>query len=745
MNTPYKRGQSLPPELPLGRFIPPIPGGMVSAWCQDILTNGEWVVDPFGFNPMVPIEIAQSGHPVLVAANNPIHAFVLKVISSAPQEEEFVAALQDLAVAEKGDERMEPYIRSFYQVNCLDCQQQIEADAFLWKKGADQPYASIVECPFCGARGEQIFNQSNLDHLKPLPSKHLHVARALNRIADINDPFRGQVENALSTYPTRPLIILQTLINRLESLEQTPRRRELLIALILSAADHGNTLWSYPTPRERPRQIVVPSVYQEKNLWKILEESIATWQVLKTPIPISIWQGKPEQPQGIYLFQGRFRELGLNEESDFIAAVISAIPRPNQAFWTLSALWSGWLWGRETLSPIRQVLSRQRYDWNWHANALSVVFDAIQNLPTASKNVLGLIAENEPMLLLATLLAANQQNFRLIKFAQSVDDQIAQCFWGKDTYQTQVEGPQTALATANESIREYLRKKGEPAAYQQIHAAAITELAHQNSLALDIFVDNPNQAASETQKWLETLFEIGKEIVRVGGGGTSIETGDWWLAEPSDVEPPLIDRVEEHIIRHLVKEQKTSAQTLKDDIYQNFTGIFTPEDDLILNCLDSYADLVDPEAHMWQLRESEQPSRRKSDIALIQSALEKIGEKLNYRVTNYDPMLWTNGNESLPSFSIQVFSSAIISKHISQDHQKANINLMVMPEKRMNLLAFKQQRNPILKGLLSENYLIVQFSLIRDLQANPLLTRELFFEQIQVDPPEYRSSQLALF
>jgi hypothetical protein len=51
----------------------------------------------------------------------------------------------------------------------------------------------------------------------------------------------------------------------------------------------------------------------------------------------------------------------------------------------------------------------------------------------------------------------------------------------------------------------------------------------------------------------------------------------------------------------------------------------------------------------------------------------------------------------------------------------------------------------VLEAALDRDFVVVKFRLIRDLEANPLISRELFMEQIQVDPPEYRSSQLALF
>ncbi len=745
MNVPYIPGSAPPPELPLGRFLPPLPMGMVSKWCQENLDSGDWVLDPFGFNPMVPIEIVKAGHPVLVTVNNPIHAFLLYIFASAPQEQELIAALHDLAVASKGKDRMEPYIRSLYLVQCVDCRSEIEADGFLWQKGAAYPYASLIKCTHCGAEGEQQLSEQVLKNLTPIPPKHLHHARALNRVVDRNDPFRGQVENALNAYPARPLIVLQTMINKLETLEQTPRRRELLIALILSAADQGNTLWAYPSPRNRPRQIVIPSVYKERNLWKVLEDAIKTWQVIETPVSLSDWTGDFGQAAGIFRFQGRIKELSPKPKGHFFSAVLTAFPRPNQAFWTLSALWTGWVWGPDSVAPIRQVLSRQRYDWNWHTNALKGVFESIQVLGQPLLKCWGLIAENEPMLLLATLLAADSKGFRLDKYAQSMDDQLAQCYWVGEGQPPAASNSEQVKDLARKKIIDYLRQNGEPAQYQQIHAAIITGLASDRNLAAQHGLDNPHQPASSTQNWIVKIFQEKPLLTRFDSSAVSLETGQWWLTRPQDVAQPLADRVEETIRHHLVHVEITSSQVVKEIVYRTFPGIFTPDVALLYNCLDSYADLVEADAHRWKLCDSEKPANRREDIHAIRNTLAQIAQRLDYQVTGDAPMLWFKKNSPLASYSLYVVSSAVISKQIYQNPHSAQIKLIILPGSRANLLAFKKQRNPLLKEKLDQDFLVVKFRLIRDLYANPLLSVELFKEQIRTDPPEYRSSQLALF
>ncbi len=772
VNVPYITGNAPPPDLPLGRFLPPIPQEMVRSWCRENLLPGDWVLDPFGFNPLTAFEIASEGHPVLVCVNNPIHAFLLEVLASAPQAQDLVSALRDLAIASKGDARMEPYIRSLYYVNCANCQNQVEADAFLWKKGSDQPYAAQVDCGFCGTRGEQTLSAETLESLTPLPPKRLHLARALNRITESDHALRTQVENALNAYPTRPLIILQTIINKVESLEQTPRGRDLLLAMILSAADRGNTLWAYPSPRNRPRQITVPMVYQERNLWKVMEESGAAWQFLKNPIPLADWQCSPDEPVGIHIYRGRIRELTPKPTENFFSAVIAAIPRPNQAFWTFSALWTGWIWGQEAVAPIRQVLTRQRYDWNWHCQALMGVFDAINTLSHPSIKIWGLIAENEPMFLLASLLAADARGFRLTAFTYSTDDQLAQCGWESPAEASSKNPvvrphPDQALSAARKAAVNYLKMKGEPANYQQIHTAVLASLAHENKLAVNIFLQNINQAASETQKHIEILFQEPQRLTKVTGEKASLEAGEWWLDDPKAINTTLIDHLEEQIYGHLAAVGTTTAERVKQVAYQALPGIFTPENDMILNCLSSYAvcksktscnDRGHPLPQQWILQDFDRPTARKADKQAILTILQQIGQRLGYRVSGYEPLFWCDEDDATPGFSFHVLTTAIVSPYVRNqyitinqlssagrsDVRPAQSNILVLPGSRANLLAFKRQRDPFLQKRLDRDFLVVKFRLVRDLEANPLLSRELFNDLIHADPPEYRASQLAL-
>ena len=98
---PYVNGSSPADQpqtgQPLDRFLPPYYPGSMTGWLQRFAPPGSLVLDPFGQDPYVVLELAQAGYRVVVSANNPIAAFILEVMASAPSAEEISEAFHALA------------------------------------------------------------------------------------------------------------------------------------------------------------------------------------------------------------------------------------------------------------------------------------------------------------------------------------------------------------------------------------------------------------------------------------------------------------------------------------------------------------------------------------------------------------------------------------------------------------------------------------------------------------------------
>src|SRR5512136_1762298 len=121
ISIPLIPGLATPSQGLLARYLPPLPDGIAETWLRGNVPAGSWVLDPFGTSPRMAVEAARAGYRVLVTANNPVARRLFEIAASPPPEGELRAALAELAAAHKGDERIEPLIRSLYLTGCAQC------------------------------------------------------------------------------------------------------------------------------------------------------------------------------------------------------------------------------------------------------------------------------------------------------------------------------------------------------------------------------------------------------------------------------------------------------------------------------------------------------------------------------------------------------------------------------------------------------------------------------------------------
>lgn len=711
---------------PLGRFLPVIPRGVVQAYLSESkIKPGAYILDPFGASSQLVMEMARSGYRVLTAVNNPITRFMMEMAADPPTRADLQAALSELASSRKGDERLETHLQSLYLTTCPHCQQNIPAQAFIWERKEKFPSSRILQCPQCGNGGE--FETTHDDHQKITQLTHssaLHKARALERVAAIGDPDRSFAEEALEYYLPRAIYGLITIINKLDGLSIPTRQRRDLTALVLTACDETNTLWQHPSERPRPRQLVVPPRFREINIWLALEKGVDTWASDENELPVSNWPNLPNESSGICIFEGPQRELAKHLDPIPVAAVISVVPRPNQAFWSLSALWAGWLWGREAVAPFKSVLRRQRYDWNWHAAAL---YAALKNLfPHLSLKApfFALLPEPEPSFLTAALLAAGASGFNLSAIALRSSDDPVQIHWQRSAFSYHESNP-IEIPGIKEALRRYLEKRGEPVTYLHLHTASLAYLAANRCLIWKV------DALAKINAPIQQALESGS-FIRYAGTKNSLETGLWGLNHQSNNMPPLPDMVEMALVRHLSRNPGVTQNQIEASINQDFPGLYTPQIGLINNVLASYASQDGPG---WTLRTEESPQIRKIDLKAIRSLLETLGRQLGYQVSSNDdknqPLLWLENGSVF--FSYYVIASAVIGEILMEEPPPKGSCCIVLPGGRAGLLSFKLERDPALK-LASQKWQYLKFRQIRLLADDETLTRQDWKEKMGTDP-----------
>ena len=352
---------------PLARFLPPLEQGSVTEALNRFGEAGDKVLDPFGASPRLAVEAATAGRAVLVAANNPVARYVLEGTAKPYSIEDLQHALAQLSAVTKNGGRLEPFLLDLYRTQCSRCGEWISADYFVWDKEEGEPVLKFYSCPHCSHTIEEPTNEDDLTLAHEYEKRGLQHAMALEQLAPQGSPDRLQAEEALAVYPSRAIYAIVTLLNKLEQLEVG----EAVRALMLSALDLANSLWGHPEGRSRPLQLSASTRFLENNVWQALERAAGHWALPVQKVELREWTNwESLEPKTISVYPGPVRELVTEIPPAQVEHILTVIPRPNQAFWTLSALWAAWLWGREVADPIRVALRRRRYDWAWHAAAL---------------------------------------------------------------------------------------------------------------------------------------------------------------------------------------------------------------------------------------------------------------------------------------------------------------------------------------------------------------------------------------
>ena len=731
---------------PLSRFLPALEEGVIARWLPGRAPVGSWLLDPFGFSPRLIVEAARAGYRVLVTINNPIARFLLDLAARPPTESDFKAALAELETSRKGDERLGAHLQSLYLTSCEKCGREVQAESFLWRKGEDAPHARAYTCSNCGDSGERAVNEQDVDGAKKIAATDgLHRSRAFERVAKLDDDDRVYAEEAIQHYLPRPLYFLTTVINRIDGLSLAPERKRALNALLLVACDAGNTLWDHPPTRPRPKQLNIPNQFREHNLWTQLERGINLWTETGSPVVIETWPKKIPESGGMCIYEGRLKELAHEIKKEIpISAVMGSIPRPNQAFWTLSALWAGWLWGREAVEPYKLALRRRRYDWAWNATALHAAFTHMFELLPLGTPFFGLLPEPEPPFLTSALTGASAAGFDLKSLALRTEHDPIQILWNRGEHLKR-EANEAKIENVKDAIRSHLAERGEPASYLHVHAAGLIALTEAHALKKKQL--EFDEAMRATNVLIQSVLSEEESFIH-HSNGESVETG-LWAIRPSNGLPinsdaskdeSLTDRVEVAIVNHLQKNPKSIYLEIEDMLYQQFPGLLTPSKRMIYSVLESYATR---DGATWTLRAEDVASARRAERDTIIPMLELVGKRLGYSTSQVENNHIWEENGAI-QFAFCVLASSLIERAIAETPYSPEQTIIVIPGGRASLIAYKAQRDPALAEQL-KNYRIMKYRLLRALLEVPVLTRNTFEEQIASDPLEKSRSQMIMF
>jgi len=482
----------------------------------------------------------------------------------------------------------------------------------------------------------------------------------------------------------------------------------------------------------------VPSVYYEKNLWKEQERSIDLMTQPVNGVDLRFWPAFPEAP-GICLFRGP--ERALENPSDLkIGKILALPPRPNQALWTLSALWSAWLWGRESDTRFSQVLGRRRFDWHWHTLALHQALVRTRDITGAVAPMYLMIGEPSAGMMLATTTAAGCAGFHLEGIAvRGVSDPI-EMNWAPAPKHEEVKAG-NIQSIARSAIQDLFEKTGEPAEYLQLFTAVTAALEVNDGLPTDIGQFS-QEKSSEIQGIIARLFSDRDFLRRFEATSQELDSGKWGLTNALPGAETLADRVEKQVLSILQAQETISSLEITRQLNQTFTGWQTPASALVEFCLRAYADW-DPQTGLWKIRSGETLSNREKEMDVIAGLLLNLVEKLGAVVSGSNPLIWQI--PSTRNYHLWISANACISQYCSQTDDSVQ-NVVILPGSRAELLKYKLLRDPQLRERVSNDWHFVKYRALRALAARPALSPEVWQLLLDSDPITLEESlQLRMF
>ncbi len=731
-------------NLPFNRYAPPCPPGIVTKWLAQHAQPGAKILEPIGASPAAILEMAEAGYQVLTAVNNPVTAFELTLMALAPAQSELQSVFGELSIQRKGEERLAAHLLNVYGTRCSSCGKEISADYLKWRRSEETPFLKGYHCPACGDEGERPCSDADYEKLTVLKrSDPLHRARAIERVPGGTRESRQNLEELLKIYPPRQLYVLSTLINKLEGMNLPPQRRMLMEALILSGLDAGHILWPADPGADRPRGVTIPAEYIEKNVWKSLEHAIQTWGNRNDKIPLTFW---PEQPKsaGICLYPGRMRDLYQQKPPFMADQSVCVLPRPNQVFWTLSILWSAWLWGKENAANLKNVLERQRFDWYWHANALQSALAPAARMAAPASSLFAIISQPVPGFIAAVFEACSASSLQCSGITYKDETSLIQTEWNllSSGFETKKANYQKII---HEAIRDCLNQNGEPCRYLKLYTCAIAALAENNALPSTI-QQMTYDAVGVIHNEIAKVFTDRKFLRRLEASAQDLDSGFWWLAQPEGCQVALADRVETEVVSLLQKEPQINSVQLRQAINTRFMGYLTPPDDILHECMQSYAD-YDQTEQKWTLKKNETVSRRRNDLAEICLALAEIAGKIGFQTDGENPILWSVGEPiDQPVYRIFLSASALLSRFINQDENLETETVFLFPGSRSGLLRYKMDRDPWLRERIPPNWHFVKYRTLRELVRRKDLSKDIWDLFIDSDPISLEdATQLSIF
>jgi hypothetical protein len=359
--------------------------------------------------------------------------------------------------------------------------------------------------------------------------------------------------------------------------------------------------------------------------------------------------------------------------------------------------------------------------------------------------------------------------------------------------------PADGVRVVRTAARETLQARGEPARLERLFGEVLVALDRSGQLrrlAIDGQPEAPGDAAAsdagEPADPVATLLALLREPFEHpdGHGLEEVGGGQWWLADRFDRDaaaPPLADRVEWAVFSLLSTGGRLSEPGFYERMTTMFDGHDLPDEGLVRACLESYRS---PASTADRLQTGDDLLARSQEHAAIIGGLADAGHRLGMRVaiaereqgrrdpTTGSPLgrrlddrereahlgaisrataelaevdcIWYVRGKA--AFLWEVEWTAILGEPLLRRHPRIGtdeslIRFLVIAPERTELLRYKLDRSPLLRGALQEQgWHILKWPHLRTWLAADRPDLEALRPLLGLDPDAERTDeQMGLF
>lgn len=617
---------TVPLPRPLDRFGAAFPSLLAETYAGAYTTPGAIVLDPLA-RPASAADAADlAGRRGIGRSQQPLGEWARGVIAAAPSGEVVLAALDAVGASVLAGGSHRVAMRELYGSRCETCRGPVTVEAFLWERDAPAPSKKTFRCAICAREGRALLmdrvSEEDLEHTRRIEPKGIGYWQFVERFGKDGDA-QSLGATVAGLFTPRNLAALMATLRAIETAGLEENARDVLKLALLEALVAGsclNALAGHSTAlrieKGRARRGHA-SQFRETNVWLEFERTVRELSTWLGTRPKAARQVAPAVgPADLALFEAPAEDL-LGAWS-YVATVLflgSAQARPLEAS-------DARLTARERLLRVARQAFLEAHRGS-RPEAPAVVY-----LPRADAASLAAVA-----------LAGAGVGYRLRGILYQ-EDALPTAYGASaavldfDRDVPLLKDQRTADAgSIEEAMREGMRDaiitrgsalSGDLAAVAALEALAKRRLLAPVALAraggvseLELFLDHLRSA----------LADAHRAGIETAGSG---EASRYSLAQPASDAAPLEDRVEWGVWTLLSSARELDMRTALRRAYGLFRGLETPDRELVLRCLGSYAQQGDD--GRWRIREEDRLQAAQAAQTALAAALARAGHRLGFKV-----------------------------------------------------------------------------------------------------------------